>query len=82
MNLKNKLATTKNKIKENATAIIGTLAVGLVATSAALIHAKMKLSLDVSRDDLEVLKTEDSNLTYSIDGSDYSLSYRGNTPKR
>ena len=82
MDLKKKLAETKEKIKENAPVIAGAFAIGYAVMSTAYVLEKRKLKLDVTRDDLEVLKDKDCSLTYSIDGSDYTLSYRGNTPKR
>lgn len=84
MNLKQKLATAKTKIKNHAPEIVGAGIV--VVTAVATLAAKHMLDskstdLRVTDEDLDLVKTEDVNMTYSVRGSDYSLRYVGNTPK-
>jgi hypothetical protein len=84
MTVKDKLATAKTKIKKHAPEIVGfSIVVVTAATTLALkhLHDSQNTDLRVTDEDLELVKTEDVNMTYSINGSDYALRYVGNTPK-
>lgn len=84
MNLKDKLATAKDKIKKHAPEIVGFSIV--VVTAAGTLAAKHLLDsqkgtqLRFSNDDKEWMIQEDVTMTYSVDGSDYSVRYLGDTP--
>lgn len=81
MDLKVKLAETKTKLKKHAPAIIaGVTTVACATVSALYVNEKRKQTLLVTDEDLEMIKTEDVNMRYSIKGSDYALRYIGNTP--
>lgn len=85
MNLKLKLAETKNKLKPYVPVIAGT---GIaIVSSAATLAVKILLDihkgnlLEVTKKDQEVMKTHNVNMCYSIDGEDYALRHLGKTPQ-
>lgn len=84
MNLKDKLATAKDKIKTYTPEIIGfSVVVVSAATTLALKHlldSQKGTQLRFAKDDQEWMIQEDVTMTYSVDGSDYSVRYLGDTP--
>jgi hypothetical protein len=79
MDLKKKLAAAKKKLKKDARvisacAITATIAVGYY-------EYKNREKLVFTKEDQALVKTGDVNMRYSVNGSDYSLRYIGNTPK-
>lgn len=79
MTTKEKLAAIKKKITDNAPIIIASTST--VVTIATVVYYKTKMTLETSKEDLEAMQTGNVNVTYSIDGGDYTLRYVGNTPK-
>ena len=84
MDLKAKIATAKTKIKKHAPEIVGfSIVVVTAASTLALkhLHDSQNTDLRVTTDELDELKSEDCNLVFSVEGSDYALRHIGNTPK-
>lgn len=84
MNLKQKLATAKTKIKNHAPEIVGAgIVVVTAVTTLAAKHLLDSKSTDlrVTEEDFDLVKTEDVDLKFSVNGSDYALRYVGNTPQ-
>lgn len=86
---KEKLAAAKQKIRKYAP--LASTLTGLAATVYAIYIVRNATetvrwcadnTIKLTADDREELKTEDTHLVYSIDGSDYRLGYIGNTPKK
>lgn len=80
MDLKAKFAETKRTLKKHAPVIAGAMTVAYVTVSALYVNEKRKQTLEVTDQDLELMKEGRVNMCYSINGSDYALRYLGNTP--